>query len=264
MRTTALLIALGTLLATSAQARPDTYADELMPDLQFEHGWGKAGPGDDAVGDSASFGKYVKWLGLLQSGRVTLQADCTPPPGAPPMGPDDRCVKLNPAPAVTSFDLPDIGRIKLPGKSAETLLCHWLSPLLNYSFNNLTGVFQPNARLQLMPYLTIESPVLHDPTLIDPSTGLAFGGLLTTGFAASYIDSRSLQPGDRQMTVHSQSRTCIAGFLSRKGLVNNYGLSEAQAEAVFANDMLLSFGLRGNAAMVNSASFIYGLRVVGD
>jgi len=251
--------------ALSAHAAPSPRFDEpATMDLLVEDGWNKAGPDDDAVGDAASFGRNVKWLGLLQSGSINLRANCTPPVGASPLGPDDRCVTLNPAPAFTSFDFPDIGRIKLPGKSARSLLCHWLSPILTYAFENATGVYQPNARLQLSPYVVIESSVLSDPSLIDPGTGLPFGGRLETGFAATYIDSRSMQPGDRQLIRHSQSRTCIAGFLARRSLVQGYGFTDAQVDELFRKDMRISFGLRGNAAMVSDATFLYGLRVVGD
>jgi hypothetical protein len=252
----------GVLSASSAAAGP--IDDFIEADLLAAERLAKAAPGDDAVGDAASFGRNVKWLGLLQSGSISLRPSCVPAPGDPPLGPDDRCVSLNPAPAVTSFDLPDIGRIKLPGKSAKSLLCHWLSPILGYTFENTTGVYQPNASLRLSPYIVIESPVFADPSLIDPGTGLPLGGRLETGFAATYIDARSMQPGDRQFTRHSQSRTCIAGFLSRRNLIQGYGLSEAQADDVFRKDMVLSFGLRGSAGMVSNANVLYGLRVVGD
>lgn len=250
---------------TLAGAKPPTTTlDDLSPDAATTGFAAKAAPGVAEVGDADSFGRNVKWLGLAQTGVITLDSTCVPAPGDPPPGPDDRCVTLNPAPASTSFDFPDLARIKLPGKSAESLLCHWLSPIVSYSFGNPTGVFQPNALFRLTPYVVIESPVLADPALINPLTGLPFGGVLETSFAATYVDSRSLQPGDRQLTRHSQSRTCIAGFLSRRSLVENYGLTEAQAKEVFKKEMALRIGVRGSAALVGSASVLYGLRVVGD
>ena len=51
-------------------------ADLLRASLQA-----KAGPTDADVGDADSFGKNVKWLGLLQTGSISLQPDCTPVPG---------------------------------------------------------------------------------------------------------------------------------------------------------------------------------------
>ena len=257
------LIALGLSMSAMAQ-KVETFQDEFKQDLIDFRAAAKAAPTDAEVGDANSFGRDVKWLGLLQSGSVSFQSDCTPAPGDPPPGPDDRCVTLNAAPAATSFDLPDIGRITLPGKSANSLLCHWLSPILFYQFQNTTGVFQPNANFRLTPYIVVESSVLADPALINPNTGLPFGGSLETGFAATYSDSRSLDVNARQTTRHSQSRTCIAGFVSKRNLIEGFGLTEAQARELFRRDITLRFGVRGVASMINSALALYGLRVVGD
>jgi hypothetical protein len=234
-------------------------ADLLRTDVRA-----KAGPTDAEVGDAESFGRNVKWIGLLQAGNVSLQPDCTPVPGDPPLGPDDRCVTLNAAPAITNFDLPDIGRIKLPARASSSLLCHWLSPIAFYTMQNTTGVFQPNAQIRFQPYIVIENPVLADPSLIDPATGLPFGGRLETSFAATYRDSTSMQPGDRQTRQWSESRTCIAGFISKRNLVEGYGFTDAQARNFFRSEMTLRFGLRGSASLVANANVIYGLRVMGD
>lgn len=247
---------------SAAFAGGEIAAEDFLQDLRASRSMQKAAP--SAVGDVDSFGRNVKWLGLLQTGFVSWQSDCTPVPGDPPLGPDDRCVTLNAAPASTGFDLPDIGRVIIPGKSANTLLCHWLTPILSYTLRNDTGVFQGNAGLTLVPYAEIENEVLNDPTLIDPSTGLPFGGRLSTGFAASFQDSRSMQPNDRQTMRYNLSRTCIGGFLTRKLLVEGYGLSNEQAKEFFRRDITIKFGVRGNASLLSQARLSYGLRVVGD
>lgn len=213
--------------------------------------------------DTDSFGRNVQFDGLLQAGTVSLQADCTPDP-ANPLGPDDRCVVLNAAPSSTGFVLPDIGRLTIPGRSAHSLLCHWLTPIAYYSFQNSTGAFQPNANFRLLPYVVVESSVLSDPSLIDPTTGLPFNGKLESSFAATYQDSQSLDPGQSATRRFSETRVCIGGFLSKQGLVQNYGLTDAQATQVFRHDITLHFGLRGNTTLVDSGFVIYGLRVVGD
>jgi hypothetical protein len=214
--------------------------------------------------DTDSFGRSVKFDGLMQSGTVTLLDDCTPVPGDPAPGPDDRCIVLNAPPAATAFDLPDIGRLTIPGQSAHSLLCHWLTPIAYYRFANPTGVFQPNATFRLTPYVIVESEVLDDPTLIDPTTGLPFNGQLESGFSATYQDSQSLDTSDTAQRRFSETRVCIAGFLSKRALVENYGLTDAQATQVFKKDVTLRFGLRGSAALVSSGLVTYGLRVVGD
>ena len=214
--------------------------------------------------DPDSFGRNVRFDGLMQSGTVSLQSDCTPLPGDPPLGPDDRCVALNSAPASTAFDLSDIGRLTIPGRSVNSLLCHWLTPIAFYRFQNSTGVFQPNATFRLAPYVIVESEVLNDPTLIDPTTGLPFNGKLESSFAASYQDLQSLGPGQNVTRRFSETRVCIGGFLSKANLMSTYGLTDAQATQVFRHDITLRFGLRGNAALLSSGLVTYGLRVVGD
>lgn len=222
-----------------------------------------AAPTAAAVGDADTFGHNVVWAGLISTGNISLSTDCTPVPGDPPLGPDDRCVTLNPAPAITTFNLPDIGRITLPGKSSRNILCHWLSPIVIYSLYNGTGV-PANGRISLTPYLKIESEVLNDPTLLDPNTGLPYGGVLESGFAASYQSSHTLQPNERDTQRFSESRVCIAGTISRQGLIQGFGFSNAQVDKFFKKPMTLRFGLRGSATLVDFANMIYGLRIMGD
>ena len=73
----------------------------------------KARPTDAEVGDADSFGREVRWLGLM-AGSVFLQPNCS--------AGDASCVALNPAPAPTSFDVPDIAVVTLPGGSSQSLL----------------------------------------------------------------------------------------------------------------------------------------------
>jgi len=226
-----------------------------------------APPAAPGGSDTDSFGRNVTFDGLLQAGTVSLFADpagCTPLPGDPAPGPDDRCVVLNPAPGLTTFDFPDIGRLTIPGRSAHSLLCHWLTPIAYYSFQNPTGVFQSLATYRLSPYVIVESSVLSDPALIDPTTGLPFNGKLETAFAATYQDSQSLDVNQSATRRFSETRVCIGGFLTKANLMSTYGLTDAQATQVFRHDMTLRFGLRGSAKLVDSSFVIYGLRVVGD
>ena len=222
-----------------------------------------AAPTSAQVGDADTFGRAVIWDGLLSSGNISLAADCTPQPGDPPLGPNDRCVQLNAAPGSTSFDLPDIGQMWLPGKTSQNILCHWLTPIAIYSMYNGTGA-TANGRITLSPYLKIDSPVLNDPSLIDATTGLPFNGSLLTGFAASYSSQKTLAPGARDTERFSESRVCIAGTISRQGLIQGYGLTNAQVDAFFKNPLTLHFGLRGNASLVDFGNIIYGLRIMGD
>lgn len=222
-----------------------------------------SGPTAATVGDADTFGRTVLWDGLINSGNISMSTDCTPAPGDPAPGPDDHCITLNAAPATTSFDIPDIGRMTLPGKSSRDILCHWLTPIVIYSLYNGTGV-PATGRITLSPYLKIESTVLNDPTLIDPNTGLPYGGVLETGFAASYQSARTLQPNERDTQRFSESRVCIGGTISRQGLIQGYGFTNAQVDAFFKQPMTLRLGLRGSASLVDFANIIYAVRIMGD
>ena len=222
-----------------------------------------AAPTADQVGDADTFGHAVIWDGLLSTGTISLTSDCTPQPGDPLPGPDDRCVTLNAAPAVTSFDLPNIGRMTLPGKTSHNILCHWTSANGVYSLFNGTGV-SANARMRLSPYLIVESSVLSNPLLIDPSTGLPFNGSLRTAPGTTFSDAQTLAANARVTERMSDSRVCIGGAISRQGLIQGYGLTNAQVDDFFKNPITLKFGLSGTAQLVDFASLIYGVRIMGD
>lgn len=218
----------------------------------------KAGPTEEEVGDVDSFGRNVVWLGLTDM-RVDL-SDACPVPGGDP---DAACVVVNPAPALTAFNFEDLGHVTLPAKSAHSLLCYWFSPFLNITYQNPTAAAVV-ARLSYSPTLTIENPVLDDPALIDPSTGLPFGGSLITGMTSSERFEVPLAPGQQLFERSRDSAVCIAGFMSRKTLVLNYGLSEAQAKEFFKKETTVRLNISGTAQYVDNASLYYGLRIVGD
>ena len=222
-----------------------------------------AAPTVAQVGDADTFGRNMIWDGVLSSGTITFANDCTPAPGDPPLGPDDRCVTLNPAPATTTFDLPDIGRMWLPAKTSKNILCHWLSINGAYSLYNGTGT-SAYGHITLSPYLRIESTVLNDPSLIDPSTGLPYGGVLETVPGTTYGKSMTLAPNARDTERMSDSRVCVAGAISRQGLIQGYGLTDAQVDKFFKNPMTIKLGVRGSATLLDFASLIYGMRIIGD
>lgn len=210
------------------------------------------------VGDVDSFGRNVKWLGVAQM-NITLAGSCPKPiPGS-----NSVCAELSPAPAVTTFQFEDVAYIRLPGKSAHSLLCHWFSPFMQVGYGNPTAS-PAVARLHYTPTLTIESPVLDDPSLIDPTTGLPFGGRLLTGMSATERNEVPLSPGQSLNTIQRDTATCIAGFLTRRQLTDTFGLSPRQANAVFANEITIRMNISGNAQYLNHFMGNFGLRVVGD
>lgn len=213
-----------------------------------------AGPTAADVGDADSFGRAVNWLGLAAE-SIELENDCT--------GVTGNCQVIAPSPAYTSFSFSDIAHITLPAKSAHSLLCYWFSPLLTISYNNPTTTAVV-AHLNYSPSVTVENSVLNDPTLIDPSTGVPFGGQLLTGLTSSEHREVPLPAGLALTERTRDSTVCIAGLVSQSALVNTWGLSNAQAKEFFKHKTTLRLNIDGSAQYVDSASLYFGLRVVGD
>lgn len=210
------------------------------------------------VGDVDSYGRNLTWLGLTQ-GNVTLtRSGCASPPV-----PDLPCLALNPAPAFTNFAFEDIARVVLPAKASNSLLCHWLSPVLDIGYQNPTAV-PAVGRLFYTPTLTIENEVLNDPALIDPTTGLPFGGKLRTSMTASERFEVPLAAGMLLNSRERDSAVCIAGFITRRSLTDMYGLTDTQAKQFFKKKTTVRMNISGQAQYVDEASLVLGLRIVGD
>ena len=212
----------------------------------------------EEVGDPDTFGKPLKWLGLV-SINLLLTDNCSPVAGEPAL---ENCIQLAPAPAATPINAPDLASITLPGRSAETLLCHWQTPIVSYSLANYTGAPAQYA-FRLSPTYRFESEVLDDPALINPATGLPFGGSLSTTLT-SVNRFGTLQPDDYEVQYESGTRMCIGGVLSQRSLVQQWGLTEAQARRFFRRPITIVMGLSGNARLVESASINFGTRFIGD
>jgi hypothetical protein len=209
-------------------------------------------PGD--VGDADSFGRSLQWLGLAD-GDVDLAADCT--------GDTFPCTVLAPPPASTSFSYSDLGHITLPARAAHSLLCYWFSPFLTIGYGN-DGAAPVVAHLNYTPTVTIENPMLDDPSLIDPTTGLPFNGSLLTGMTSSETFEMPLDPGVHVTERTRDSAVCIAGLISKSTLMTTYGFTDAQARDFFRQQMTLRLNIDGTARYVDFAALYFGWRIVGD
>ena len=214
-----------------------------------------ASPSAGDVGDADSFGRNLTWLGLTD-GWIELSADCSGS-GTP------HCQTLGAAPAATAFEVRDIGHVSLPRNAANSLLCYWFSPYLQVNYDNPTAA-PVVGRLTYTPTVTVENPLLDDPSLIDPNTGLPFGGSLETGLTSSERFEVPLAAGQHLFERERDSTVCIAGLVSRQSLMQNYGLSDAQARQFFKKPTTLRLNVSGNAQYVGYASLYFGLRIVGD
>jgi hypothetical protein len=217
-----------------------------------------AGPAPEDVYDVDSFKRSVTYLGLA-SAFINLSDTCP----TDPANPDELCQAIAPAPAFTAFDFPDAARIVLPPKSTHSILCYWFSPVINVGYANFGGA-PAYGRLRYNPTLTIENPVLDDPALVDPTTGAPFGGKLLTSMTSSESFVVPLDPGVSFSERTRDSTVCMAGFVSKKALVDNYGLTETQATKFFNKPTTIRLNVSGAAQNVTFASMVFGLRVMGD
>lgn len=216
-----------------------------------------AAPTEEDVGDPDSFGRSVTYLGLAQTLPVTLADDCS---GSDPTF--ERCIVNQPAPSPTSFNEADLATMKLPAKASKSLLCFNFTPFIGVSWANNTGSPQ-TAQFSALGRITIDNEVLDDPALIDPSSGLPFGGSLKVTLS-TWHNFHSIQPGEFEDESSSQTRACIAGLVSKRALVNAYGLSETQATQFFKKPMTIHFGSSGTVQMSQFTQYFYGVRVFGD
>lgn len=244
--------ALGSDLLTSQSQRQPKRA--LRPTA--DTGALAADPTVDEVGDIASFGRNVRWLGVQQM-NIDLVETCLPDPI------DGYACQPLAASGTTSFAFDDVARFVLPAKATKSILCHWFSPFLSLGWSN-PGAGPDLGTLTYTPTLTVENPVLDDPALINPQTGLPFGGSLLTGMTSSERIVVPLSPGMAFDELRRDSATCIAGFVSHRGLVGTYGLTEAQADEFFKQPTVVRMNIQGTATNLAYAQMVFGLRIVGD
>ena len=209
----------------------------------------------DDVGDVDSFGRNLTWLGLTQS-VITLDSACDP-------ASTDPCQVITSPTATTNFSFTDTAHIALPGKATKSLMCYWLSPVINVTYTNPTAA-NAVSLLRYNPTLTIENPVLADPALIDPTTGVPFGGHLTTSMTSSEVYQVPLPPGTTISERYRDSAVCIAGFLNRRTLTDTFGLTDAQVTEFFKKPTTVRMNVSGSARGVAFAQIILGFRIIGD
>ena len=216
-------------------------------------------PTDADVGDAASFGRNVRWLGLTAA-YVQASTDC---PAIVAEDPGALCQQISDLAVNTPFAFNDIASIKLPANASNSLLCHWFSPRLSVTFFNPTAYPVPG-RYSYNPTLTVENPVLNDAAMTDATTGLPFNGKLTTSMSASESVQVVVDPAIPISQNLRDSVVCQAGLLSKKALVETYGLTATQANSFFASPTTVRLNVSGSSRFVDYALYSFGLRIVGD
>jgi len=210
----------------------------------------------EEVGDPDSFGRDVTYLGRASVDPFYLQSNC-----APVIEAGFEC--LVPVQGqTTEFSSSIVDSIQLPSRASNSLLCFALSPSTNRRFGNPTTANQL-AFLVTRALLTIESSVLQDPALIDPTTGLPFDGKISLTLTTNN-ENRRIVPGDFDAQVTQLSRSCQGALVSKRALMQNYGLTQSQAHTFFNNRITVRIGMNGTARSVEGLVHGVGLRLYGD
>lgn len=215
----------------------------------------------EQVGDADSFGRPLKWLGIhfLQ---IAFQPTC---PRANAV-PGELCQPIPNLNSAISFTQRSSTSIELPAYAATSLICQWISPYQSVTFSNTTstrryGIFRTT------PVVTIYSEALGDPnstTTIAPTTPWSNGKWVMTLGSHYNNMTRPLEPGVLYNETSRNSQVCMSGILSRRALIEGYGMSEAMADDFFSKPMRLEFGVTGVIQNVQSAYLTMGTRLVGD
>ncbi len=210
----------------------------------------------EEVGDPDSFGRDVTYLGLASVDPFYLQPNC-----APVIEAGFQCL-IPVQGQTTEFTSSMVDSIQLPSRASNSLLCFAVTPSTSRRFGNTTTA-NGLAILVTRALLTIESSVLQDPALIDPTTGLPFDGKISFTFTTN-SENRRIVPGDFDSRSTQLTRSCQGALVSKRALTQIYGLTQSQANSFFNNRITVKIGMSGTARSVESLVHGVGLRLYGD
>ena len=222
----------------------------------------RAGPTEEEVGDADSFGNEKIYLGLAQTGGVTIQADCT---GFDPAA--GVCIEHAAPPGSTFVDETGLGAIELPKKASDSILCFTFTQFSTWAWANNTGS-QQTGSMGLFLTVQIENEALIG---LSDAGGNPFNGFLFldgagTPTPAGIIVSTSqttLPDGAFEVQRERTTRSCTGGIVSANAL-RAQGLTDAQIKDFFDEPMTITFGVAGSVSMTDFANFFGGIRIYGD
>jgi len=206
------------------------------------------------VGDVDSFGHSVIYLGAAQTITVQVLDPCAPQDPT-----RIRCTNLLPDGAETPFKEDDLTVMHLPARATKTLICASFTPQLNLQYTNVPTAPRFGS-FSMAADVTIENSLLNDPALINPVTGQPFGGKIVVS-QSNYHEQRGL--GTTYETLETAVSSMCSGLISRRNLIQRYGLSSAQATAFFQRPITLRFGASGRI-VTGVVTFTYVERLFGD
>jgi hypothetical protein len=217
------------------------------------------------VGEPDSFGKNVKFLGTASSGTVYVYRSCDPAillaEAQVTLGADDRCLVNTVGGAQASATFTDLGRITIPGRSADNVIYFVLNNTISNDFQN---TFANNlfVSFNYIPRLTIESAALNDPAALDPTTGQPLNGVLTVSSFGSKSFFRTVPANDFEYFFDTYSSAATRGFA--RSYFANLGLPQTVINNLYRQPMTIRLGMRVAARSVYFGQYFYTVRLTGN
>lgn len=217
------------------------------------------------VGEPDSFGKTVKFLGTAATGVVYVYHSCDPQVLLDELevtlGADDRCLAHTVGGATSSATFNDLGRITIPGRTADNVIYFVLnntvsSGLQNDFANNLPVSFSYS------PRLTIESAALNDPSALDPVTGQPLNGVLTVTAFGARVFNKIIAPNDFEFSFDHYSTAATRGFA--RSYFADLGLPQTVINNLYRQPMTIRLGMRVSVRNVSSGQYLYAMRLTGN
>ena len=159
------------------------------------------------------------------------------------------------------FDVPNITEINVAAGS-RSLIDLQIHTSVTYALRNATAARKTNT-VSLLIAVTIESDALNDPGLINPRTGLPFGGKLENKYLLM-SDMRTLEPGATNVLSVRPDFATSAGLLTRKDLMQTYGLNSTVARQVMSRALKVRLGVSGSGTGLTAVATTIGGRLISD
>jgi hypothetical protein len=173
------------------------------------------------------------------------------------------CIALDPN-GFGTYSNVELGSVTVSGSSGRSTICIQEAGRTAYAFkgNNPEGDI---VSLSVAHRYEIQSAVLDNNSLINPRTGLPFGGKLNISTNGGYVDQDYMKTGQRlarSQTVGSFD--CATPLLNYSVLVSGFGLSSLTAQYLMSQPMTIRLFVSGAAGSVDGGFYSMQLRTMGD
>jgi hypothetical protein len=217
------------------------------------------------VGEPDSFGKNVKFFGTAATGVVYVYHSCDPTVLLTELnltlGADDRCLAHTVGGATSTGTFDDIGRITIPGRSADNVIYFITNNTVNNDIRNDFANGLP-VFFRYTPRLTIESTALNDPLAVDPTTGVPLNGVLTVNIASTKIFNKTVSANDSEFYFDNYSSAATRGFA--RSYFADLGLPQSVINKLYNRPMTIKLGMRVSVRGVFFGQYLYSMRFTGN